>query len=1108
MKTLHFVVLAAVLTLGAGLCQAQSGTLAVTSENPAGTQVDLTAEGALDWAHWGLNAPGDFDDKAGIVSQISNYAPVGGGIVYQYGGNAVGFTWSDGNPTPSANATATGIYVAGLGNGFEVDVPASETPTFFHIYVGAWQATMHFEASLSDNSAPVYTDESFTGYGDCRRYTVMFAAATPGQTLKVKLWVLGHSDPFGNVTLQAATLEPVPPLSVSDPVLSPANLVAAGTPVTFQVQAQGAIPLHYQWRVDHGSGFVAIPSSNTNLFSLATAGLVGDYAYDVIVTNTSGAVTSAPVLLTVNAALGTLVALAAPMGAGANVDLTAEGVLDWAHWGLFSAADFDDKAGVTPQISNYTLIGAGSPNQYGNNAVGYTWSDGNPNGSADATTTGIYVGGMNNGFEVDVPASDSPLLLNMYVGAWQATMHFEASLSDNSAPVYTDESFTGYGDSRRYTILFAAASPEQTLKVRFWVMAELIAGGNVTLQAASLEPVPPLSVADPVISPGTVVAAGTAVSLQVQAQGAFPYHYQWRVDSGSGFVPVPDSNTNNLSVATASLKGDYSYDVVVTNTSGAVTSAPVLLTVTVPQGTLAAVPTTLSAGLNVDLTAEGTLDWAHWGLFSATDFDDKAGVTPQISNYTLIGVGGVNRYANNAVGYTWSDGNPNGSADATTTGVYVGGMNSGFEVDVPASDTPLLLNMYVGAWQATMHFEASLSDNSAPVYTDESFTGYGDARRYTLLFASASPGQTLKVRFWVMADLIGGGNVTLQAASLQPVPPLSVTDPVISPSSVVAAGTTISLQVQAQGAFPYHYQWRVDSGSGFIPIPDSNTNPLAVATAGLKGDYSFDVIVTNTSGAVTSAPAPLTVTVPQGTLVGSVTDPGVGGKVDLTALGELDWAHWGLFSAVDFDDKDGITPLISNYIPIGNGTVYQYGNNAVGFTWSDGTPNSAADATTTGIYVPGTGNGFEVDVPASDTPMLFHIYVGAWQATMHFEATLSDNSAPVYSDDTYTGYGDCRRYSLLFASLSAGETLKVRFWVGHTTQGGNVTLQAAYLQSAPPTPTLEWERTANGSLRLTWSQGTLVEATAATGPWVPTGQASPYTVVPTGPQKFFRVRIP
>jgi hypothetical protein len=49
---------------------------------------------------------------------------------------------------------------------------------------------------------------------------------------------------------------------------------------------------------------------------------------------------------------------------------------------------------------------------------------------------------------------------------------------------------------------------------------------------------------------------------------------------------------------------------------------------------LAALPTPAT----VDLTAEGTIDWAHWGYSSASDFDHKAMGNGQISNFQQVGI--------------------------------------------------------------------------------------------------------------------------------------------------------------------------------------------------------------------------------------------------------------------------------------------------------------------------------------------------------------------------------------------------------------------------------------------------------------------------------------
>jgi hypothetical protein len=43
--------------------------------------------------------------------------------------------------------------------------------------------------------------------------------------------------------------------------------------------------------------------------------------------------------------------------------------------------------------------------------------------------------------------------------------------------------------------------------------------------------------------------------------------------------------------------------------------------------------------------------------------------------------------------------------------------------------------------------------------------------------------------------------------------------------------------------------------------------------------------------------------------------------------------------------------------------------------------------------------------------------------------------------------------------------------------------------------------------QLTWSQGTLLQATNLTGPWITNGAPSPLVITPTGPRMFYRVQV-
>jgi hypothetical protein len=80
--------------------------------------------------------------------------------------------------------------------------------------------------------------------------------------------------------------------------VSPTNNVFVGTLVTFTASVSGAQPLYFQWQFNNGGGFTNIPGANTNTLVL-NAAVTNTGSYELVVTNSYGAVTSAPVTLTV-----------------------------------------------------------------------------------------------------------------------------------------------------------------------------------------------------------------------------------------------------------------------------------------------------------------------------------------------------------------------------------------------------------------------------------------------------------------------------------------------------------------------------------------------------------------------------------------------------------------------------------------------------------------------------------------------------------------------------------------------------------------------------------------------------------------------------------------
>src|SRR5207247_5858609 len=131
------------------------------------------------------------------------------GSVQQYSDNYSAYNWSDGTPTAVASSTRTGVFINGLNDGFAITAPADTALRTLKVYVGLYGAQGHFQAYLSDFSAPAYSDSSLRNiFGNAYSvYTLTYAAAAAGQTLTVKYTAKALFDAdFGNVTFQAASL--------------------------------------------------------------------------------------------------------------------------------------------------------------------------------------------------------------------------------------------------------------------------------------------------------------------------------------------------------------------------------------------------------------------------------------------------------------------------------------------------------------------------------------------------------------------------------------------------------------------------------------------------------------------------------------------------------------------------------------------------------------------------------------------------------------------------------------------------------------------------------------------------------------------------------------
>ena len=164
---------------------------------------DLTALGAIDWAHWN----GKYIHKATGGSKISDVTPIGGGDrgVYQSESRIV--KWSDGVPVAENRAGHGYIWCRNRENaGWSFNVPAGTTSrTLKVLYGGATNAIVSIKAQLSDHSAPEYSNIQTVLGRAAFVATFTFRAASAEQTLKITLLKLKNSNE-DSVDLDAAWL--------------------------------------------------------------------------------------------------------------------------------------------------------------------------------------------------------------------------------------------------------------------------------------------------------------------------------------------------------------------------------------------------------------------------------------------------------------------------------------------------------------------------------------------------------------------------------------------------------------------------------------------------------------------------------------------------------------------------------------------------------------------------------------------------------------------------------------------------------------------------------------------------------------------------------------
>ena len=166
---------------------------------------------------------------------------------------------------------------------------------------------------------------------------------------------------------------------------------------------------------------------------------------------------------------------------------------------------------------------------------------------------------------------------------------------------------------------------------------------------------------------------------------------------------------------------------------------------------------------DVNLSSEGTADWAHWGYGNKNAFDHKNGAN-LIGN---LASGPDGSFTGSPLTASWTGGTPTSSASQTSSGVWVQNP-SAMTFTVPASTTSRTLRVYVGVQDADARLDVSLSDSSATAASMTLSKSSGTMNvQYTIVYNAASAGQTLTVSWTDTHDYSGSPLSALLFATLQ-----------------------------------------------------------------------------------------------------------------------------------------------------------------------------------------------------------------------------------------------------------------------------------------------------------------------------------------------------
>jgi len=352
-----------------------------------------------------------------------------------------------------------------------------------------------------------------------------------------------------------------------------------------------------------------------------------------------------------------------------------------------------------------------------------------------------------------------------------------------------------------------------------------------------------------------IVSPDVAVSFNVVAAGVPPPAYQWRFN-GAVIDNATDTAFPLFAVSTADAG---SYDVVVSNVAGAVTSAVARLTVGLPI-------------TNPSFEQDGFYGWPGYvsGNYPITGWASPPnhGINPVLGNPP----NGPNPFADNGA-------IPHGSQVAFLQG--------------DGTNSQVVSGFTVGAQYYVHYFENSRSVVTIPgmevkvgggtVAPVHSVNPVGGGNSYREIFSQVFAASATDLELAFVKSSPSGGDCTALIDNVAIVevpagtPPAVVTQP--QPMTVYL-GEPAWFAAVAQGSLPLDHQWYLDGA----PVSGAISNVLILPSVQLADEGDYTLVVTNSFGSVTSVVARLSLLEKVPSLHSSGIDAGgnplAGGAID------------------------------------------------------------------------------------------------------------------------------------------------------------------------------------------------------------------------------------